>query len=65
MRNRGVAVLVVSEELEELFEISDRIAVIARGRMSAARAARGTDMEEIGLLMSGLSSDAQLECAHD
>ncbi|NIP45972.1 MAG: ATP-binding cassette domain-containing protein [Gammaproteobacteria bacterium] len=65
LRDEGVAILVLSEELEELFEISDRIAVIARGRMSAARAARGTDMEEIGLLMSGLSSDAQLECAHD
>src|SRR5690606_8274874 len=37
LRNRGCAVLVISEELDELFEICDRIAVIAKGRLSPAR----------------------------
>ena len=54
LRNEGVGVLVVSEELEELFEICDRIAVIAQGRMSPLRATGETDMEEIGLWMGGL-----------
>jgi general nucleoside transport system ATP-binding protein len=53
LRNDGVAVLVVSEELDELFEICDRIAVIAQGRLSAALPAADTNATEIGLLMSG------------
>jgi simple sugar transport system ATP-binding protein len=53
LSEQGVAVLVVSEELEELFEICDRIAVIAQGRVSEARAARDTNAEEIGLMMAG------------
>jgi simple sugar transport system ATP-binding protein len=54
LRNAGTAVLVISEELEELFEICDRIAVIAKGRLSRARPAADTDVEEIGVWMSGL-----------
>jgi len=53
LRDQGVAVLVVSEELDELFEICDRICVMARGRLSPARPARETNAEEIGLLMGG------------
>ncbi|THF60961.1 ABC transporter ATP-binding protein [Pseudothauera rhizosphaerae] len=54
LRNRGCAVLVVSEELDELFEICDRIAVMAQGRLSPARPAAETGVENIGLWMSGL-----------
>jgi simple sugar transport system ATP-binding protein len=54
LRDDGVAILVVSEELEELFEICDRIVVIAEGRLSPAKLASDTDMEEIGLWMSGM-----------
>ncbi|MDR0578749.1 MAG: ABC transporter ATP-binding protein [Candidatus Accumulibacter sp.] len=50
----GVAVLVVSEELEELFEIADRIAVLAQGRLSKARPRAELDAERVGLAMSGL-----------
>lgn len=49
----GVAVLVISEELDELFEICDRIAVIAGGQLSAAKPVAETSIEEIGLLMGG------------
>ncbi len=59
LRDEGVAVLVVSEELDELFEICDRLAVIARGRLSPPRPARETNAEEIGLLMSGSFIGAQ------
>jgi len=51
LRDDGVAVLVISDDLDELFEICDSIAVIAGGRLSAKRAARETDVESIGLLM--------------
>jgi simple sugar transport system ATP-binding protein len=53
LREAGVAVLVVSEELDELFEICDRLAVIAQGRLSEARDVAGTDASEIGQLMAG------------
>lgn len=54
LRNEGLAVLVISEELEELFEICDRIVVIAEGRLSPIKATAETNMEEIGMWMSGL-----------
>ncbi len=54
LRKRGTAILVISEELDELFEICDRIAVIAQGRLSPARPTRETSVEEIGVWMSGL-----------
>ena len=58
LRNTGVAILLISEDIEELFEICDRIAVIARGRLSAAKPTADTDTEEIGLLMGGVSPHA-------
>ena len=61
LRNRGSAVLVISEELEELFEICDRIAVIAKGRLSPARAASETSIEDIGVWMSGLWPGAETD----
>ncbi len=54
LRNTGTAILVISEELEELFEISDRIAVIANGRLSPARKLADTNIDEIGIWMSGM-----------
>ncbi|MFM0571167.1 ABC transporter ATP-binding protein [Paraburkholderia caledonica] len=50
----GVAILVISEELEELFDICDRIAVLAGGRLSPVRATGATNAEEIGRWMAGL-----------
>ena len=54
LRDRGAAVLVISEELDELFEICDRLAVIAGGRLSPVVAARDISVEKIGVWMSGL-----------
>ena len=53
LRDTGVAILVVSEELDELFEICDRLAVMARGRLSSPKPVRETNAAEIGMLMSG------------
>ena len=52
---QGAAVLVVSQDLEELFEISDRIAVICEGAMSEARPAEEMTVDQIGLLMAGVA----------
>jgi simple sugar transport system ATP-binding protein len=49
----GSAVLVISQDLDEILEISDRVAVISKGRLSPARDAHGVTREEIGLLMGG------------
>ena len=59
LRDQGTAILVISEELEELFEISDRIAVIAEGRLSPAKKLADTNIDEIGVWMSGMWPDAQ------
>ena len=54
LRDAGCAVLVVSEELEELFELSDRLHVIARGRLSPSVPVAQATVEQIGQWMSGL-----------
>ncbi len=54
LREGGCALLVVSEELDELFEISDRLLVIAKGRVSPSVPVRQASVEQIGIWMSGL-----------
>ena len=54
LRDAGCAVLVVSEELDELFEICDRLVVIAQGRVSPSVATAEATIERIGEWMSGL-----------
>ncbi len=69
LRDAGCAVLVVSEELEELFEISDRLHVIAKGRLSPSLDRADATVERIGEWMSGLwtgreRDNNQKETAH-
>ena len=54
LRDGGCALLVVSEELEELFEISDRLLVMAKGRLSPSVPTAQATVEQIGAWMSGL-----------
>ncbi len=54
LRDAGCAVLVVSEELDELFEVCDRLHVIANGRLSPSVSIREATVEKIGEWMSGL-----------
>ena len=54
LRDEGCAVLVVSEELDELFEICDRLVVIAQGKVSPSIATSQATIEQIGAWMSGL-----------
>jgi general nucleoside transport system ATP-binding protein len=54
LRDAGCAVLVVSEELEELFEICDRLHVMAKGKLSPSLVMKDASVEKIGAWMSGL-----------
>ena len=49
----GVAVLLISTELEEILDLADRIAVIFRGTLSAPMARDHVDAERLGLMMGG------------
>ena len=60
---RGTAVLVVSQDLDELAEIADRIAVMFHGHLSAPLEAAAATREKLGLLMGG-SSATQPEASH-
>jgi ABC-type uncharacterized transport system ATPase subunit len=55
-RDEGYAVLLASEELEDLLNLSDRIIVISGGRITGEVDPKNTTVEEIGLLMAGGSA---------
>ena len=50
----GSAIVMISQDLDEILEISDRIAVIANGRLSRPRARAELPREAIGLMMTGI-----------
>ncbi len=52
-RKDRAAIIIISQDLDEIFEIADRIAVISRGHLSAAEDADTLTPEKIGLLMAG------------
>jgi simple sugar transport system ATP-binding protein len=56
LRNAGVGVLLVSEDLDEIFEISDKISVIYAGEVTTPVPTRMADWASIGLLMGGSHS---------
>jgi general nucleoside transport system ATP-binding protein len=57
-RDEGVAVLVVSAELDEILALSDRIAVMFKGQIIAIVPAAEATREGLGLLMAGIVSDS-------
>jgi simple sugar transport system ATP-binding protein len=59
LAGRGTAVLVVSQDLDELLAISDRLAVINAGKVSAAHAVAEVTIEQIGLLMGGFHDSTE------
>lgn len=52
-RNRGAAVLLVSEDLDEVLELADRVAVMSEGRLGPVVQAEATDRDQIGRQMGG------------
>jgi ABC-type uncharacterized transport system ATPase subunit len=65
LRDQGVAVLVISEELDELFMLCDRIAVLAKGRLSPTVPAGEATINQIGQWMSGDFSAATAAATTD
>ena len=66
LRDAGCAVLVVSEELDELFEICDRLHVVAKGHLSPSVPRAEATVERIGEWMSGLwHADVQAHLARN
>jgi len=60
MRAAGKGILLVSADLDEIMELSDRIAVIYEGRFLEIKKASETTKEEIGLLMGGINQQKNL-----
>jgi simple sugar transport system ATP-binding protein len=58
LRARGRAVILISEDLEEVFEIADRIAVMFEGRILATVPVAEAEVARIGLLMAGAEARA-------
>ncbi|MEL7344859.1 MAG: ABC transporter ATP-binding protein [Pseudomonadota bacterium] len=56
LANKGAAVVVVSQDLDELMEISDRFAALNEGRLSDPKPTSGLTIEQIGLMMGGAQS---------
>jgi simple sugar transport system ATP-binding protein len=52
-RDRGAGVMLISEDLDEVLELSDRVLVIFKGAIVAEYAGKGLDRAEIGLRMGG------------
>jgi simple sugar transport system ATP-binding protein len=58
-RDKGVAVLLVSAELDEIMSLSDRIAVMYKGQIIATLDAAQASREELGLLMAGIVEEGE------
>ncbi len=56
-RQRGAAILLISEDLDEILELADRIAVIYEGEIMGVLPAAGANVQQLGLLMSGVKGD--------
>lgn len=53
LSRQGSAILIISQDLDEIFELADSIAVISRGQLSATYVAGDISREDIGLMMAG------------
>jgi ABC-type uncharacterized transport system ATPase subunit len=60
-REQGAGILLISEELDEIFSLADRIDVMYEGRIVGSFDAASADLHEIGLLMTGATDDPGVE----
>ncbi|HAI86977.1 MAG TPA: heme ABC transporter ATP-binding protein, partial [Firmicutes bacterium] len=58
-RESGVGTLLISEDLEELIALCDRISVIYEGRIMGTVGRDQLDLEEIGMMMAGMATAAK------
>ncbi len=59
LRNNGAAVVVISEDLDELFQISDRMCALFHGRISPVKPATDVSIEEVGRWMAGVFDEQE------
>ena len=57
-RDAGAAILLISEDLDELLSLSDRLAVLYEGKVVGEMPAEGADIRTIGLMMAGVKGEA-------
>ncbi len=57
-RKSGTAILLISEDLDEIFALADRIAVIYEGQIMGIVGRDGATPEKLGLLMAGVKEGA-------
>ena len=57
LSKKGTSIIVISQDLDELFEITHRISVIFNGSLSSSHKTRDVSVEKIGLLMGGHTND--------
>lgn len=58
VREKGGAVLLISEDLEELFQLADRVAVMYEGRIMGVMPIEEATVQKVGLLMAGVEENA-------
>jgi simple sugar transport system ATP-binding protein len=58
-RARGAAIVLISEDLDELLALSDRIAVMNRGHLTSAEPVETLSLESLGLLMAGQGGETR------
>jgi ABC-type uncharacterized transport system ATPase subunit len=59
LRDQGIGVMLISEDLDEIFNVSDRIAVIHHGQIMGEFRTKDARREQIGLLMAGVKEGDQ------
>ena len=65
MADNGAAIVVISQDLDELMSLSDNIAAICAGALSAPSPTGAITVERIGLLMAGVEADVQADAQAD
>jgi simple sugar transport system ATP-binding protein len=56
LREKGSAILLVSEDLDEIIALSDRIAVMFNGKIVGVKESGKASMQELGLMMAGIAA---------
>jgi simple sugar transport system ATP-binding protein len=63
LRRAGGAVLLISEDLDEILSLADRVVVMYRGRLSPPIARAGIRIEQLGLMMAGHGAEGRSDAA--
>ncbi len=58
-RSNGAAILLISEELDEIISLSDRIAVISEGKIVGIVESENVDIDKIGMMMAGIQEERE------